>query len=144
MKWRKGVELREPIHKHLYRVIYGDTDTGGVVYYGSYMRLFETGRTEYLRHIVGLSYRGLEEEGVILPVVETWCRYKFPARYDDLLEISTCVAEMSKVSITFYYEIRLSGQERLVAKGITTHAPVDQRGNLIKMPLSLVKKVGKV
>ena len=64
------------------RVRYGDIDQMGFAYYANYLRWFEIGRAEMMRSL-GRSYREVEEAGVRLPVVEAWCRYLKPARYDD-------------------------------------------------------------
>ncbi len=115
-----------------YRVIYGDTDCGGVVYYGQYLRLFEIGRTELLRQN-GLTYREIEEkEGLILPVAEAHIRYRRPARYDDLLLIETRVTELHPYKITFNY--RIYREKELIAEGYTVHAPVNRQGRLVKFP----------
>ena len=68
------------------RVIYGDTDQMGVVYYANYLRYFEFARSEFLR-AHGRSYREMEAEGLSLPVVEATCRYMAPARYEDVLRV---------------------------------------------------------
>ena len=71
-----------------YRVIYGDTDQMGVVYYANYLRWFESGRSEILRQI-GLPDSTIESQGFDFPVVEVNCRYTQSARYDDLIKIET-------------------------------------------------------
>ncbi len=122
-----------------YRVIYGDTDCGGVMYYGNYLRLFEIGRTELLRS-VGVSYREIEEkEGLILPVVEVHVRYKAPARYDDLLTIETRLTELKPHRVRFDYEVRR--EERLLAQGYTVHAPVTRAGRLTRFPEPLYQRL---
>ena len=68
------------------RVIFGDTDQMGVVYYGNYLRYFEGARAEYWR-AQGKSYKDVEALGCALPVVEAHCRYRSPAHYEDLLAI---------------------------------------------------------
>jgi len=129
------IELGEPVHSLPYRVLYGDTDKAGVVYYGTYMRLFEAGRTEYLRDLCGMSYAGLEQQGLILPVTEAYCRYKSSARYDELLEIQTAIEKITKVSIRFNYRIVHEGRAgRLVAQGFTVHAAVSPDGRLTRLP----------
>jgi acyl-CoA thioester hydrolase len=128
------IELREPIHRLPYRVIYGDTDTGGVVYYGNYLRIFEMGRTEFLRSMLKISYRDLEHEGLILPVSEAYCRYKAPAHYDDLLEISTSLENSSKFSIRFHFLIHRFDDHRLLVRGYTVHAATDRSGRLTRLP----------
>lgn len=108
------------IHTHRLRVRYGETDQMGVVYHTNYLNWFEVGRTDLLRH-AGLTYRELEEKGVLLPVTEASIIYKKPARYDDEVEVRTVVDEISPVRLTFAYEIyRLPDQELLVT-GKTIH-----------------------
>jgi len=124
-------------HTVQYRVIYGDTDKAGVVYYGNYFRLFEIGRTELLRCRLDLPYSRLEEMGVIFPVVEAYARYKASAHYDDLLEIETCLENNTKVSISFSYEIRRGG--KLLVSGLTKHASVDPTGRLIRIPQAILE-----
>ena len=70
------------------RVRYGETDQMGVVYHGNYAQFFEMGRVEWLRNM-GISYKFMEENGIMLPVVSLTMNYKKPARYDDLLTIKT-------------------------------------------------------
>src|SRR5690606_4436133 len=94
-----------PMVKTHYRVIYGDTDQMGVVYYGNYLRYFEAGRNEFLRE-KGARYRDVERELQIhLPVVEATVRYRHPARYDDLLRIETWIEEVRRASLRFAYRI---------------------------------------
>ena len=121
------------IHRSECRVIYGDTDTGGVVYYGNYLRFFESGRTEILR-ANGTSYRELEEKGYILPVVECHTRYKASARYDDLLIIETSISEVKKISCRFNHRIIRADDQKLLVKGYTVNACVDRQGKLIRLP----------
>ncbi|MCS7150370.1 MAG: acyl-CoA thioesterase [Caldimicrobium sp.] len=121
----------------LYRVIYGDTDCGGVMYYAHYMRLFEIGRTEYLRKR-GLSYRAVEEEkGLILPVVEVSARYKASARYDDLLRIKTRLLEAKSYKVVFGYEILRD--EDLLVEGHTTHVAINREGKVMRFPRDLLE-----
>ena len=115
-----------------YRVIYGDTDRAGVVYYANYLRLFEMGRTEWMRDVLGAPYKSLEESGVLFPVVEAHIRYKAPATYDDLLEIKTALEDASKVTLTFCYEIKRDG--KLLVTGNTRHAAAGTNGRLTRIP----------
>ncbi|NPA94503.1 MAG: acyl-CoA thioesterase [Thermodesulfobacteria bacterium] len=118
-----------------YRVIYGDTDRAGVVYYANYLRLFEMGRTEWMRARLGTPYRELEGMGVLFPVVEAHVRYKAPAGYDDLLEISTGLSEWSPVTLTFCYEIKRDG--KILVTGSTKHAAANTTGRLTRIPKEL-------
>jgi acyl-CoA thioester hydrolase len=70
------------------RVRYAETDQMGVVYHGNYAQYFEMGRVEWLRNL-GVSYKSMEEAGIMLPVVSLTMNYKKPARYDDLLRVRT-------------------------------------------------------
>lgn len=87
------------------RVRYAETDQMGVVYHGNYAQFFEIGRVEWLRN-QGVSYKWMEENGIMLPVVSLTMNYKKPAKYDDLLTIRTILKNLSSVKIEFDYEIR--------------------------------------
>lgn len=136
--------MQSTVHRHNYRVIYGDTDTAGVMYYGTYMRLFEIGRTEYMRDIHKLSYKEFAEQGVILPVVEVYARYRSPARYDDMLVIETSLDEITRATVSFRYEIMESLSARLIVEGYTKHAATDHEGRLARMPRSLMDAANDV
>lgn len=86
------------------RVRYGETDQMGYCYYGNYAMYFEVGRVEALRSL-GMSYRQLEENGVMLPVSHFEVNYKSPAKYDDLLTITTQIIELKGPRLIFHYEI---------------------------------------
>ena len=144
IRYSGPVELHEPVHRCQYRVIYADTDTGGVVYYGNYLRLFEIGRTEFMRSRLRVSYRELEAQGIILPVVESYVRYKAPARYDDLLEICSSLGGYSRISIRFHHEIKCCRSGRLLVRGFTIHAATDRSGSLTRLPGGLYSGIGRL
>jgi acyl-CoA thioester hydrolase len=123
------------------RVIYGDTDQMGVVYYANYFRYFELARSEYFRALGG-SYREMERDGFGLPVVEANCQYKSPARYDDVLKVNTRVSQIRGASLTFEYEIRREGEEKVMATGKTVHACVGRDGRPTRLPETVVKLLG--
>ena len=122
------------------RVIYGDTDRMGFVYYANYLRYFEAGRTEFIR-AKGLRYRDFEERHrLLLPVVETAVRYQVPARYDDLISVETSLAEIRRASARFDYRLlREDGQ--LLATGHTVHACVDADGRVQRMPREFLDRL---
>jgi acyl-CoA thioester hydrolase len=91
-------------HTTLIRVRYGETDQMGYVYYGHYASYFEVARVEALRHL-GMSYKALEDEGIMMPVLENHSYYHQPALYDDLLSIEVSIRELPSVRISFYYKI---------------------------------------
>ena len=114
------------------RVIYGDTDQMGVVYYANYLRWFEAGRTEFLR-AKGLSYSEFEaREKLVLPVAEAGVNYLSPARYDDLVVVETSLAQARRASARFTYEVRRGPD--LLATGFTVHACVDATGRIRRLP----------
>lgn len=87
------------------RVRYAETDAMGVVYYGNYASYFEVARVEAIRQL-GVSYKDLEDVGIIMPVVELHCRYLRPAKYDDLLTVRTILKEFPREHrIEFFQEV---------------------------------------
>ena len=102
------------MHRFELRVRYSDTDQMGWVYYANYLRWFEVGRAEMLRSL-GRTYRGVEEDGTLLPVLEAHCRYFSGARYDDLVAIETGIEEVRKASVTFGYRIVRAEDGEVVA-----------------------------
>ena len=122
------------------RVIYGDTDQMGVVYYANYLRYFEAGRTEFIR-ARGLRYRDFETRfGLRLPVAEAQVSYRAPARYDDLITVETSLAEVKRASARFGYRIVRDGE--ILATGHTLHACVDLEGRIQRMPPDLLARLG--
>lgn len=85
------------------RVRYAETDQMGYVYYGNYATYFEVARVETLRSL-GVSYKELEENGIMLPVRELKIQYKKPAVYDDELTIKVIIKEIPKTRFVFLYE----------------------------------------
>ena len=94
------------------RVRYAETDQMGVVYHGNYAQYFEMGRVEWLRNM-GVSYKWMEDNGVMLPVVSLSMDYKKPARYDDVLTVKTIFKSQTSVKIEFDYEIYNEKEELL-------------------------------
>jgi acyl-CoA thioester hydrolase len=122
-----------------YRVIYGDTDQMGVVYYANYLALFERGRCEYMRER-NFKYAAFEAEGFILPVVEATCKYRQSARFDDLLVIETAMTATTRITFTFGYRIFRrddDGLETLLAEGVTQHACLTKEGRPVRLPPAL-------
>jgi acyl-CoA thioester hydrolase len=86
------------------RVRYAETDQMGYVYYGHYAVYFEVARVEALRS-VGFSYKRMEQEGIIMPVLEQQTRYLKPGKYDELLTVKTRISEMPGIRIKFLYDV---------------------------------------
>lgn len=105
------------------RVRYGETDKMGYVYYGNYATYFEVARVETLRSL-GISYKKIEDDGVMLPVLEFKIKYFKPAFYDDELTIKTRITSLPGVRIHFEYET-YNGDKVLLNKAETTLVFVD-------------------
>ena len=121
---------------HRIRVIYGDTDQMGVVYYANYLRYFEAGRGAYCRALEA-PYRELEAEGYYLPVVTAHVEYRRPARYDDLLTVFTWVSEVGRSRVRFDYRIVREEDATELCRGHTVHACVHESGRLVRIPRAL-------
>ena len=93
----------------------------GVAYYGNYLRWFEIGRAEHLRAL-GRTYREIEADGLAMPVIEAYVRYRQPAAYDDQLEVCTRVVSAERVRVRFGYRVVRSADDALLAEGHTVHA----------------------
>jgi acyl-CoA thioester hydrolase len=125
-----------PQAPYRHRVLYGDTDQMGVVYYATYLRFFEGARNEWIRGL-GITYRQIEERGLMLPVYEAGINYLRPARYDDLLEIPVQVTH-TRVKIRFEYKVRAVGSDGVLAVGHTVHVVVGKDGKPTRAPEWLV------
>lgn len=106
------------------RVRYGETDQMGYVYYGNYAMYYEVGRVEALRNL-GLSYKELEDMGVMMPVLENHSRYLAAALYDDNLKVVTTIREKPGLRIKFEYDI-FNTAGVLIHQGETILAFVDK------------------
>jgi len=127
------IAATELIHKTTYRVIYGDTDTMGIVYHANYLRWFEMGRNELFRHL-GMPYTEIEAKGLMLPVSEVTCKYIAPAKYDDLLVIETSVNNGFRAGMQFDYRILNEDETVTHTTGYTRHAFVNEKGRVIRPP----------
>lgn len=105
----------------------------GVVYYANYLVWFEVARADLLRSL-GWSYREMEADGIILPVIEAHCEYQRPARYDDEIEVRTDGVMLSPVRMKFNYSILRRVDESVTASGYTVHAAVSPDGRPRRLP----------
>ncbi|WP_299224345.1 thioesterase family protein [uncultured Psychroserpens sp.] len=110
-----------------FRVRYGETDQMGVVYHGNYAQYFEMGRTEWLRQM-GFSYKKMEDEGVMLPVISLTINYKKSASYDDLIKVKTKLVKTPSVKIEFDYEI-LNENDEILTTGNSVLVFIDINKN---------------
>jgi acyl-CoA thioester hydrolase len=118
----------------LIRVRYAETDRMGLLHHANYIVYFEQGRTELLRKR-GLSYKDVEDAGHFLVIVDLSCKYKRPARYDDVLTLRTTVSRITHVKIVHTYALLRDGL--LLAEGQSTLACVDREGRPQALPKSL-------
>ncbi len=99
------------------RVRYAETDQMSVVYYGIYPQYFEVGRVEALRKL-NLSYREMEEAGIMLPVLHLDIHYHRPALYDDELTVISLIKELPGTRIKFFHEIQNNQGDKLTSGSV--------------------------
>ncbi len=103
------------------RVRYAETDQMGIVHHANYLIWFEAGRSELCR-AKGFSYKQMEEEeDALMVVAESYCRYKSPAHYEDVLTVRTKIGEIRSRSLRFFYEVYRASDNTLIAEGETHH-----------------------
>ena len=117
--------MKELYFDYVLRTRYAETDQMGVVYYGNYPQYLELGRVEWLRSI-GFTYKAMEEEGIMMPVVSLQIQYKKPALYDELITIRTKLKELPSTKIEFDYEI-LNEKGELLSTANTVLVFVDAK-----------------
>jgi len=121
------------VYETRFRVRYAETDQMGVVYHSNYIIWFEIGRVEMLRQL-GFTYREMEQQDdTHIAVVDERCRYKMPARYDDLICVRTRLINVRESMLRFGYEILRDADLMLLAEGETVHLVVD--ANMKRKPL---------
>jgi acyl-CoA thioester hydrolase len=130
-------------HQTQIRVRYSETDQMRVVYHGNYAQYFEIGRVEWLRK-KGISYKWMEENGIMLPVVSLTMNYKKPARYDELLTLKTILKNRTTVKIEFDYEL-YNANEELLTTGNSILVFVDMKtGKPISPPQYILDVLNRV
>jgi acyl-CoA thioester hydrolase len=118
------------------RVRYAECDPMGYVHHANYLQYFEAGRTELLRQ-AGVRYRDLEQQGTFFVVAKAECRYRRPARYDDLLTLNVYMTRMGRARIDHRYELLRDGI--LLCEASTVLACVDRCGQVIPIPDAIVQ-----
>jgi acyl-CoA thioester hydrolase len=119
------------------RIYYEDTDCGGMVYYGNYLKYFERARTHYLEDR-GLSVAELMKAGTIFVVVHAEVDYRSPARYGDRLTVETVVSDVTAASFTFSHVIRERESRRVVVEGSARLAATDGNGKVNRLDKAMV------
>lgn len=121
------------------RVRYSDTDQMGAVYYGNYASYYEVARVESLRSL-GIVYKDLEEQGIMMPVLENYSKFIAPAKYDDLLTLSVSIKEKPGIRITFHYEIK-NESSKVINIGYSTLVFVDKNTGKPRKPPEEIDEV---
>ena len=109
------------------RIRYGETDQMGVVYHGNYSNFLEIGRIEWLRSL-GVSYKQMELDGIMLPVISLSLKYKKSACYDDIISVKTILKKMPTATIEFDYEIT-NEEGEILTLGNTILAFINMKTN---------------
>jgi len=121
-------------HETEIRVRYAETDQMGVVHHSNYLIWFELGRSDFCR-ARGFSYKDMEEkDNALMVVAESYCRYKSPAFYEDVLTVRTKVEELRSRSLRFVYEIYRPSDQILLAEGETLHVVTDENKKVRTIP----------
>jgi acyl-CoA thioester hydrolase len=122
------------------RVRYGETDQMGVVHHGNYALYLEMGRTEWMRK-KGISYKQMEDNGVMLPVISMSLKFKKSALYDEVIKVKTTLVKLPSVKIEFDYEIYNESGDILVSAN-TVLAFIDMKTKRpIKCPDYILEKL---
>lgn len=128
------------------RVSYVDTDKMGVVHNSNYYRFFERGRIELMRYL-GVSYKKMEDEGVMMPLVDQYAKYLKPAYFDEELIVRTSINTVPAVKIRFDYQVlrEKEGKEEILCEGYNTLAFIDERSRKPHpCPLWIREKLSKI
>jgi acyl-CoA thioester hydrolase len=120
------------------RIYYEDTDCGGVVYYGNYLKYFERARTHFLEEH-GLSVSGLIQQGTEFRVTKAELAYRSAALYGEFLVVDTMIAADRRISMTFSHVIRERTSQRLVVEGSATLVAVDSHGKIKRIPPKILQ-----
>jgi len=119
-------------HSTKIRVRYGETDQMGYMYYGNYAQFYEVGRVEMLRSL-GLTYRGMEESGIMMPVMELNCKYLKPALYDEEITVRVIMNKLPGIRIHFAYEL-YNEKNELINTGETLLVFINMKTNRPCLP----------
>lgn len=114
----------------------------GIVYHTNYIKWFEIGRTELLRKI-GLIYAQIESQGYNLPVMEAYCHYLLPARYDQILMVETELDYLKRASMKFNYTIWDEDMKKALVEGYTVHACTNHQGKIVRIPPVIIDRISE-
>jgi acyl-CoA thioester hydrolase len=135
-RYNDGVSAQ--VFRHPYRVVYADCTVGNHIYYSRYLELLEAARGEFFRHL-NIPLLELQGQDTLFPVVECHLRYKFPARYDDVLTIELWITLVQGARLNFGFRI-LKGEQTLILEGETFHVCTGLNEKPKRIPEALVTK----
>lgn len=130
---RHSIEIRE-------RVRYSETDQMGVAHNKNYLEWFEIGRTEFCRQKT-IPYKKIESIGYYLMVVEAFCKYRRPLRYDEEFSIRVTLDQVTPKKIVFRYELLDAKERNLVASGYTVHIVTNAKAEVCSLPPEILEKL---
>ena len=107
------------------RVRYAETDQMGVVHHANYYIYFEEAREDFIVG-AGIRYKDMERLGIMMPLIETHCKYYIGAKYDDILIVETSLEQLSAVKVVLHYTVTKESDDSLIAKGKTVQAFVSK------------------
>ena len=124
-------------HTHSVKIYYRDVDKMGIVYYSRYFEYFEESRTELLAS-AGFDITSIEQEGITLPVISSYCDFKKGAKFEQEILIKTWIDERPKSTLRINYEAILKGSTSLIASGYTIHAFIGRNGKPRRPPSKIL------
>jgi acyl-CoA thioester hydrolase len=122
------------------RIYYGDTDAGGVIYYANYLRYFEKSWFEYLT-ARGLSLVAWEKQGIFFIIKRVEVDYISTARYGEIIQVQTDVAQVTRASFTFHHRVILKDTGRLIAEGKNQMVCISAEGKLRRFPSGFLQRL---
>lgn len=111
---------------------YYETDQMGIIHHSNYIRLFEEARLDMMDK-AGLNYAGIEEMGIIIPVISVDCRYIVPLHYNDNIAVHSCITKFNGIKMELSYEIYKEGSDKVCTSGHTGHSFLDKNMKPFKM-----------
>lgn len=120
------------ISKSRIKVRYVETDQMGIVHHSNYYAYFEVGRGDFIQEC-GISYNDMENMGVVMPLVDSYCKYIEGAKYDENLIIETYIEKLSPVKVIFNYNVVRERDKKTISKGKTTLAFVNKSFKIINL-----------
>lgn len=108
------------------KVRYAETDKMGIVYHSNYYIYFEVAREDLISY-AGMTYKSLEDSGVMMPIMETHCKYHEGARYSDVIDVQSSVEELTPVKVIIDYRVIRENDRKLLAQGKTVQTFVDSK-----------------